>query len=303
VSPELDAALIAHLAELDPAFPDTGGTAMGRRALRTTALGMLLELRGPERERLTAVLEHAGIVAESAGHLGSRSRRTRRRAADALAQYRSAASTDALVGGLDDDDAQVRIACARGLAELGDPRYIQRIVEVAAEAAPTRGGLAADLLLALAASSPSTLGGMLEEGRPELQRLAAAVVGELRLADQAPGLRAALSSANDAVAERAARGSGLIGDAEAVEPLLALLRDHARPWPVRAAAASALGAIGDASTVGALEAALREDEWSVQVSAASALAALGAPGRETLERARADERADLRGHAIAALDR
>jgi HEAT repeat protein len=303
VAPALDEALIMHLAGLETALPDVGDSSLRRRALRTTALEMLLELRGAERTRLTAVLEATGIVAATASQLGSRSRRTRRRAADALAQYRSAASAEALLAGLDDRDTQVRLACARGLAELGQPESVDRVVEVAAATAVARPGLTAELLLALAAGSPATLADLLVSGPVELRRLAAAVLGELRLADHAEALRGAISSDDDEVAASAARGAGFIGDAEAVEPLLALLGDRRRSWFVRAAAAKALGAIGDPEAVPALEAELAEEVWWVQANAADALALLGPAGRSALERAAASVRTDLRGHAVAALDR
>jgi HEAT repeat protein len=128
------------------------------------------------------------------------------------------------------------------------------------------------------------------------------VAGELRIAQHAPLLRDAIASVDDELAARAARGSGLIGDIDAVPELLSVLRDESRPWFVRAAAAKAVGMIGDTRAVPALETELAGDAWWVQATAAEALAQLGVEGKHALERASASLRPDVRDHAVAALD-
>ena len=66
---------------------------------------------------------------------------------------------------------------------------------------------------------------------------------------------------------------GKFGDARAVEPLVALLKDEA--WLVRKAAAEALGSIGDAAAVEALNAALKDEDEAVREAAKEALEKIG----------------------------
>jgi HEAT repeat protein len=72
--------------------------------------------------------------------------------------------------------------------------------------------------------------------------------------------------------EAAANGLGRIGDAHAVEPLIAALKD--RDYDVREAVAWALGQIGDTRAVEPLLATLKDENKGVQESAAKALVKL-----------------------------
>ena len=300
--PALEAEVVAYLAAVTE-VPPLIETDAQRRVLEAIALEMLFELRGGERTRLAEVLERAGVVDAACRRLASRRKRTSRRAADALSLFRSAQATAALVAALDHRDIWVRLGCARALAELADDEVVPAVAAVAADTAERLPGAVADLLLSLAVNAPTAIGEMIAAGPLELRRLGAAVAGELRMAELAPLLRAAIGSDDDELAARAARGSGLIGDADAVPALLATLRDTARASFVRAAAAKAIGMVGDAGSVAALEAELASDTWWVQSNAAVALAQLGAEGRDALERATASTRSDVRAHAAAALDR
>jgi HEAT repeat protein len=64
-----------------------------------------------------------------------------------------------------------------------------------------------------------------------------------------------------------------IGDARAVEPVIAILK-HVN-WAWRTAAAEALGKMGDVRAVEPLTAALKDDTWKVSQAAAEALGAIG----------------------------
>jgi HEAT repeat protein len=84
------------------------------------------------------------------------------------------------------------------------------------------------------------------------------------------------------VREAAAHALGQLGDARAVEPLVAALRERDRGWPIRQAAAHALGQLGDARAVEPLVAALWEEYSQVREAAAHALTLLGwQPGNDT----------------------
>jgi HEAT repeat protein len=73
---------------------------------------------------------------------------------------------------------------------------------------------------------------------------------------------------------RAAEALGQVGDARAVEPLIAALKDFI-VWDVRKAAAEALGQIGDVRAVDPLIAALNDGAWRVREAAAGVLGQIG----------------------------
>ena len=85
---------------------------------------------------------------------------------------------------------------------------------------------------------------------------------------------------NYSVRQAAAAALGQIGDARAVESLIAALRD--RNSAVRQAAAEALGRIGDTHAVEPLIAELRDGYSNVRQAAAEALVKIGLPAVEPL---------------------
>jgi len=266
--------------------PRPPSTLEERRVLREVALTALSDLRGSERARVTALLEATGIVGDAIAELRSRRPAVRRLGAETLAEARSPLGADALSAGVADRDRTVALACARGLAELGDESLLEPALAVVEEAASSGPGAAAELLLALGMRVPGVLPAAYARARsPELRRLVAAVVGELRLVEAAAVLRDALGSDDDELVARGAHGLGAIGDADAVPGLLALLRDAGRPLFVRVQAATALGAIGDPAATGVLAEALHDDAWLLRDRAAAALARLGVSGRSALAHA------------------
>lgn len=279
--------LARYLAADEEPRPPT--TQQERRVLREVALTALADLRGSERARVTALLETTGIVGDAIAELRSRRPALRRLGAETLAEARSLLGADALSAGVADPDRTVALACARGLAELGDESLLEPALLVAEEAASSAPGAAAELLLALGTRAPAVLPAAYARARSaELRRLIAAVVGELRLVEAAEVLLDALGSDDDELVARGAHGLGAIGDADAVPALLALLRDGSRPLFVRVQAASALGAIGDAAAADALAEALRDDAWLLRDRSAAALTHLGAAGRNVLAAAAGD---------------
>jgi len=263
--------------------PRLPATLQERRVLREVALTALADLRGSERARVTALLEATGIVDDAIAELRSRRPALRRLGAETLAEARSFLGAAALSAGVGDQDRTVGLACARGLAELGDESLLEPALLVAEEAASSAPGAAAELLLALGARVPGVLPAAYARARsPELRRLIAAVVAELRLVEATEILLDAIGSDDDELVARGAHGLGAIGDADSVPALVELLRDDGRPLFVRVQAASALGAIGDPAAADALAEALRDDGWLLRERAAAALTHLGAAGRNVL---------------------
>jgi HEAT repeat protein len=299
--PQLELQVAGYLAVDEAPLPEPATGRAERRVFLEVCRDALAELRGADRRRLVELLEQRGTIEAAVAELRVRSTRRRRSAAETLALAPSGQTRRALSTGLDDRDRRVRLVCARALAQLGDDERLLATIERDAEAAP---GAVADALLELAATCPEAVGRIAAATSSlELRALALAVIGELRLSDQAPLLRSALASADDEIAARAARGLGLIGDVASVPDLEKLLERDGRSWFVRAATAKALGVIGDPHAVRLLEWQLRDESWRLQANAAEALALLGSEGSKALRRALGSRRESVRAHARAALDR
>jgi HEAT repeat protein len=302
--PTIETAIAEYLAADEPQPLRLPPTKTIRGLMRMVALETMAEIHGRERDRLVALLERVGIVAETAARLGSRRRRVRRAAAEALRQIGSEETVRSLSAGLDDPDLDTSLSCAAALAELSDETLVPPVLALADRAAVARPGAVAAILVTLGRSHPATIGAALApDVSLELRRLAVAVAGELRLAEHVPLLRAALQSEDDELAARAARGLGAIGDAGEIELLMSLAETEDRAWFVRLAAIGALGAIGDTRAVEPLERALDSDAWLLQVKAAKALRVLGSEGDEALRRALRSPSATARDHAKVVLER
>lgn len=302
--PTIEAVIAEYLAAEEPEPVRLPTTKATHDLLRMVALETMAELSGRERSRLVALLERLGIVADTAAGLGSRRRRVRRFAAEALRQIGSEETVGSLSAGLADPDLDTSLTCAAALAELSDQTCVPAILALAERAAVARPGAVAAILITLGRSHPATIGDALgPQVSLELRRLAAAVAGELRLAEHVPFLREALRSEDDELVARAARGLGAIGDIEEVEQLLRLAEADDRSWFVRLAATDALGAIGDTRAVEPLERELHTEAWLLQAKAAGALRMLGAAGEEALRRALGSPSTTVRDHARVALER
>ncbi len=256
-----------------------------RQALRAAALATIADLTGSEREQVVGLMEDLGYVDDGVAQLESGSRSRRRQAAEELALTGSRRAIGALTWGLDDPDPLVRTACARTLAQIGDPELAPRLGAVAAQDMEVAPGAAAAVVLALGRHQPGALEPLLRPGAPAAARMVAVTVaGRLRLAQLAPALRACLASGGG-LAAAAAHGLGLIGDIEAIGRLGDLASDPHSPLAARAAAVTALGAIGDPDTVPVLEPLLTSSDWPLRAAAARALGWLGGPGTWALRRA------------------
>jgi HEAT repeat protein len=300
--PPIEAAIAAYLMadEFEP--PSLPVSGEGRVLVRTVAIEGLAELRGGERDRLIELLERSGVVTETAAGLNSRGWRERSEAAEALGYIASPAAAGPLLAALQDPHSEVRLSCAGALAELGDEGHAKAILAVADELASARPGPVAGILVTLGRTGPAALSLALgTAASPELRRLAAAVVGELRLAQHSRLLREALASDDDELVARAARGLGLIGDVEAVDALLGMIEQPDRSLLVRIAATSALGGIGDPRVAPALGRELEADDWLLQERAAESLHLLGGEGDEVLRVALTSTVQSAREHAQVAL--
>jgi HEAT repeat protein len=131
---------------------------------------------------------------------------------------------------------------------------------------------------------------------------AAGALGEIGDARAVEPLIAALKDKNSGIRYGAAGALGEIGDARAVEPLIAALKD--KHPVVRETAAEALGEIGDARAVEPLIAALKDKGPGVLEKAAEALGEIGdARAVEPLIAALKDKHPVVREKAAEALEK
>ena len=133
-----------------------------------------------------------------------------------------------------------------------------------------------------------------------VRRDAAVALGQIGDAEAVEPLVAGLRDDNPSVRLAAAEALGRIGDAGALVPLIAALKSPA--VDIRKAAAESLGQIGDAGSLGPLTAALRDASWSVRRAAAEALGKIGDAGAvEALKVAFEDLDSNVRRAAADAL--
>jgi len=163
---------------------------------------------------------------------------------DALARI-GEASVEPLIATLSDEESDVRLASARTLGEIGDPRAIEPLSRT------------------------------LKDPHEEVRRTAADALGKFG----PPTVELLIGALRERVVPcDVIRSLGRIGDPRAVEPLISALRDD--DWAVRFAAAEALGKLGQPA-MAPLVATLRETDKTVRQAAAESLEKIGwLPGND-----------------------
>jgi HEAT repeat protein len=243
---------------------------------------LLPTLRGADRERLTELLEQAGVIDVATEDLRSRSALRRARAADLLGAAAVASCVPDLVRLLNDRDADVRRIAARSLGLIGSaaaaPALLDRIE--GPRSVPLNTITMALLRLDRDALEPLVDG--LREGTFQVRAVCAELLGLRGSIAALPQLVAALGRREALeVRLRAARALGRIGAPSAVDPLAEAMRGD-EPVALRAVATRALGQIGGPRTVSLLREALDAPEHVVATNAARALAAVSGDGTEVL---------------------
>lgn len=239
---------------------------------------------------------------------------------------------DALVGALDDTDADVRQQALMTLARLGDARATAPLVKALGDASPdvrehaamalgrSRDPKAIDALLkALSDSSPGVrehaafalgqvrdlravdpLLALVSDQNADVREQAVFALSQLRDKRATPALIKALGDTDEDVREQAAFALGQLRDPEAVPALMGLLND---PKPdVREKAVFALSQLRDTRAVPALTKAATDADEDVREQAAFALSQLRDPAAvPALMTLLKDPKADVREQAVFAL--
>jgi len=219
----------------------------------------------------------------------------------ALARRKDEQAESAALAGLDDPDPSVRRHAIDALGRLHSVKAVPRLVKITGDVDRPDEAVAA-------VGSLSSIGG---------EKAKAAVIAALRSkntrvrwqaarlasgADAVQPLIAALRDEDPDVREAAAIRLGHLGDKRAVKPLIAALDDPKRG--IQRSAANALGDLGDASAVPALIAALDHDARMVVYRAAEALGRIGDKRAATsLRRLLKHKDASVRNAAAEALYR
>ena len=212
-------------------------------------------------------------------------------AAEALGELGNPVASVPLIGALRSPLCRRKQAAIAALRKLRSPLAVEPLIEVVA--AKTVDGrmsdtdrqdrvLAAHALGELGFLAVTPLMVALKQAEPEVKPYivqALGLVGGPEAEQAVETLTAALKDEERGGIARpaAAKALGQLGDARAVKPLLAALKDNKWSWSsrLRETAAEALGKLGDARAVEPLIAALKDKELSVRLAAAGALGELG----------------------------
>lgn len=253
-----------------------------RAVLERMFIRMAMELRGSDRETMTAIFEDAGYVDHQIRRLRSRRWWLRLSAAQKLGVMRSNEATLLLTHTLDDRNRDVRIGALRALGEIGDVRSFDRLLAAMKDERRWEPVLIAEVVLEL---GPQVSGPILQLMRltedHSLQAGCSRLLGLLREPAAVVSLLPLLAVDDELLRLEAVRALGLIGDSRVTSSLMPSLQDANAS--IRSAAAEALGRIGDQEVVDDLHLLLEDIDRSVSHSAAVALANIGPAGRSTLE--------------------
>ena len=256
-------------------------TPIQHEVLEHQARALLPSLRGKDRETLGVILDRLGAVDAARRQAKSKRAVARAEAGEFLGESGSPEAVRDLVQLLQDPDAKVRWAAARGLGRLGHPSAVPALLGSIDGSLPVPvdvvAGAVAEIrecpvpLLREGLSSPSVPKRALTvELLGRFQALAAAdEVIDLLYSDPSVEVRA-----------RAARSLGRMGSPRAVKPLLGCVGDGA--VATRAQAIWALGEMGALEAIPALRTTLLGSSHHLGELAADALVAMGPSGIRVL---------------------
>jgi len=203
-------------------------------------------------------------------------------AAAALGQLGDARAVEPLVAALQHPHVNVEQAVVAALEQLGDPRAVEPLVAALQDrGVPIRQAAAGALGQLGDARAVEPLVLALQDADEGVRQAAAGALGQLGDARAVEPLVVAAARGSRAAAEALRR----LGPA-AVEPLLERLKDQNRDNDARQHAAAALGQIGDARAVEPLVAALEDADPDVRWAVAKALETLGWQPVDKTHRAR-----------------
>ncbi|HET7722399.1 MAG TPA: HEAT repeat domain-containing protein [Acidimicrobiales bacterium] len=263
-------------------------TPVQQQVLETQAKNLLPSLRGKDRETLGVVLDRLGAVDAARRQAKSKRAGARAEAGEFLGESGSPDAVRDLVQLLQDPDAKVRWAAARGLGRLGHPSAVPALLDSIEGTLP----VPVDVVAGAVAQIRECPVPLLREG------LASPSVPKRALTVELLGRFQALVAADEIidllhndpsveVRARAARSLGRMGSPRAVQPLLGCVEDG--PVATRAQAIWALGEMGALEALPVLRTTLLGSSHHLGELAADALAAMGPSGIQALSEIAAGE--------------
>jgi HEAT repeat protein len=252
-----------------------------QQVLETQAKNLLPSLRGKDRETLGVILDRLGAVDAARRQTKSKRAGARAQAGQFLGESGSPEAVRDLVQLLQDPDAKVRWAAARGLGRLGHPSAVPALLASIEGTLP----VPIDVVAGAVAEIRECPVPLLREG------LSSPSVPKRALTVELLGRFQALVAADDVinllhndpsveVRARAARSLGRMGSPRAVQPLLSCVEDG--PVATRAQAIWALGEMGALEALPVLRTTLQGSSHHLGELAADALAGIGPPGIKVL---------------------
>lgn len=265
-----------------PAAIVEGLTPIRHQMLETQAKALLPSLRGKDRETLGVVLDRLGAVEAARRQTKSKRAVARAEAGEFLGESGSPDAVRDLVQLLQDPDAKVRWAAARGLGRLGHPSAVPALLASIEGHVP----VPVDVVAGAVAEIRECPVPLLREG------LASPSVSTRALTVELLGLFQVLVAADEVISllhndpsvevrARAARSLGRMGSPRAVKPLLGCV--EAGPVATRAQAIWALGEMGALEALPVLRTTLMGSSHHLGELAADALAAMGPAGVQALD--------------------
>jgi HEAT repeat protein/beta-lactamase regulating signal transducer with metallopeptidase domain len=206
-----------------------------------------------------------------------------------------------LISALSDPDANVRIAAANSLGQLGDPRAIPGLITASRDANVQVRSAAFQALTDF--QDPRIYEPMvaaLRDPDADVRQRAAQTLGSLQDKRALQPLIGALADSSADVRQAAAQSLGELQDPAAASALASALKDPKAD--VREAAAQALGELDLKTAPPALIAALKDSDADVRQAAAQSLGEIQDPSAvPALQSSLTDANADVRENAVRAL--
>lgn len=195
-----------------------------------------------------------------------------KKAAQEIAKLGHPWVTPHLIHMLNDARVKYRVAAAKALQRLKDPRAIHPLIASLDDETKPMQNASTLALVAIGAPAIEPLIEALKAEQEKVREGAAEALADIGPPAMEP-LIYLLFDENDLARKHAAQALGIIGDTRAVNPLIRLLND----WEseVREMAAWALGQIGDTRAEEPLRALLKDTDYDVRTKAEEALSQMG----------------------------
>ena len=258
-----------------------------RKLVRSTLLGLALDLRGDSGEAIATLYRELGFLKKDLASLTSWRPIRRANAAADLGLIHSAEAIPALIRALQDSDVRVRQAAVWAIGQVGTPASLAGLVRLLGDRSLVVAHRVQEVLAERGREIPDSILRYAETTSSRSGRLAAVeLIGWLRINTGADLLLSGMRDLDVEVRVKSVKAAAAIGDPRFLDTFHSRLEDVR--WEVRCQAAKGLSLFGSPASVPRLAAALRDSHWWVRFYAATALAEVGPVGEEALSSALRD---------------